>query len=197
MSTQYKDMFSAVTGTAQKIGRSLGARRSPKAVDTTPYQGLASNVQRNLPRSISTDIKDIGRISVHPGGSTKYEPGGTHPGVDIANVTGTPIPSWTGGRVSEVVTGKKWKDPGYGNYIIVVDSSGNKHRYSHLSESYVKIGTSVYRGMPIGAMGKSGQTYSSRGAKGDPSHLDFRSRNIAGKYIDPMQFVRGYQQLMK
>ena len=194
MREKYGEMFSAITDTAKSIGRSLGPRRSPKAVDTSQYGGLAGTVKRNLPRNISTSIKDIGNVSVHPGGKTRYE--AVHPGIDIANVTGTPIPSFTGGKVSQIVTGKKWKDPGYGNYIIVVDQQGNKHRYSHLSASYVKIGDPVYRGMPIGAMGKSGQTYSSH-AGGDPSHLDFRSRDPRGAYIDPMQFVNAYQKIMR
>jgi len=197
MREKYSEMFSAITDTAKKIGRSLGPRRSPKAVDTAQYGGLAEGVKNNLPRTIPTSIESVGRISVPFMGSTKFEPGGTHKGIDIANVTGTPIPSWTRGRVSEVVTGKKWKDPAFGNYVKIIDTQGNVHRYSHLSENYVSVGDPVYRGMPIGTMGKTGQTYSARGASGDPSHLDWRILSPSGKFLDPMQFVQTYQKLFK
>lgn len=191
--TGYKSHLKRMSNVAMQVGKALGPRKRPsKAVDTSQFSGVASGVrdyrpERYIPgERISTKIKDIGGVSVQPGGKTFYE--AVHPGVDIANITGTRIPSFTGGTVSKIVSGKKWKDPGFGNYIIVTDQQGNKHRYSHLSASYVKVGDPIYRGMPIGEMGRSGQTYSASG-KGDPSHLDYRIRSLYGKYLSPYDFI--------
>jgi replicative DNA helicase Mcm len=41
--------------------------------------------------------------------------------------------------------------------------------------------------------GNSGQTYSLHGGTG--SHVDFRAKNPAGQYFDPMQVVNAYQRL--
>lgn len=182
MHEKYKEMFSAVTGTAQKIGQALGPRRSRKAVDTGQYRGLTDTVRKNIP----TSIKSLGTVTVKPGGTTRYEK--THPGIDIANIIGTQIPAFTRGEVSQVVSGQIKGSPGFGNYVIVTDQQGNKHRYSHLSQNYVKVGDPVYAGMPIGAMGATGQTYSLHGGTG--SHLDYRIRDIYGKYLSPYQFIK-------
>ena len=184
--TYQKEVFKPMTETIKGIGKALGPRPSRKAVDISQYQGVADNVQRSFPKTIPKSISDIGRVSVQPGGSTRYER--VHPGVDIANITGTPIPSFTGGKVSEIVSGKRQGDQAFGNYIIVTDGGGNKHRYSHLSGSYVSLGQQVSPGTPIGAMGRSGQVYSPSG--NDPSHLDYRIKSAAGAYLNPYNFIR-------
>ena len=191
MHEKYKDMFSAVTGTAQKIGRSLGARRSPKAVDTTPYQGLADNVQKNLPIT----SKSLGTITTPYMGRTKFE--AKHPGIDYTRGMGSPVQSWTGGKVSEIVTGKIKGSPAFGNFIKIIDEKGNTHRYSHLQGGYIpfSVGQQVQRGDIIGREGATGQTYSLHGGTG--AHIDLRSQDPTGRYIDPMQFVKTYQQLMR
>lgn len=127
----------------------------------------------------------LGTVTVSPGGSTKYEK--THPGIDIANKIGTNVPTFTSGKVTDVVTGKAQGAPGYGNYVIVSDAQGNKHRYSHLQNSFVKVGQEVSKGAIIGPMGNTGQTYSVSGGTG--SHLDYRIRDMYGKYINPWRFL--------
>lgn len=187
LATQYKEeVFKPMTKTIKRIGEALGPRVSPKAVDVSSYQGVADTVQSKIPKTVPRGISDIGTVTVQPGGSTRYEK--VHPGIDIANVIGQRIPSFTGGRVSEVISGKVKGSPAFGNYVIVTDEQGNRHRYSHLSQNYVKVGDPVHAGMPIGAMGTSGQVYSTSGGTG--SHLDYRIKSAAGKYLDPYTFIK-------
>lgn len=191
MHEKYKDMFSAVTGTAQKIGQSLGPRRSPKAVDTGQYDGLAGAVRKNLPIT----PKSLGTITTPYMGSTRFE--AKHPGIDYSKGMGSPVQSWTGGKVSEVVTGKVKGSPAFGNFIKIIDNRGNMHRYSHLQGGYTpfSVGQTVQRGDIIGREGATGQVYSLSGGSG--AHTDWRIKSQSGAPLDPMQFVQVYQQLMK
>jgi len=135
----------------------------------------------------------LGVVTTPFGGQTRIE--GNHPGIDIANEIGTPVPSFTQGTVTAVVTGKQQADinnpndpnKGYGNFVIVTDQDGNQFRYSHLNNAFVKVGQEVGRGTVVGGMGNTGSTYSTSGGTG--SHLDLRIRNAAGKYLDPSLFL--------
>ena len=185
----YSQYLNRMSDVAKGVGKALGPRkRSSKAVDTSRFSGVADSVQSNTQRSkqyITPSMKKLGALTVDYGGSTKFE--AFHPALDLASKMGTPIPSFTGGRVSEIVSGKKQGDKAFGNYVIVTDKDGNRHRYSHLQNSYVNIGDEIKKGRVIGGMGNTGQTYSVTG--GDASHLDYRIRDLYGKYISPYQFV--------
>ena len=150
---------------------------SKRGFDTSQYSSLASGVNQKF-----------GNVSVPYGGSTRYE--SFHPGIDIANKIGTPIPSFSGGKViKSVPSGQVQGNKGYGNYVIIEDRQGNKHRYSHLQQAYVKIGQNVAPGMVIGSMGATGQTYSASG-KGTGSHLDYRIKNLYDKWVNPNSFIK-------
>lgn len=138
--------------------------------------------------NIPNIIKSLGTKTVDFGGSTKFEK--FHPALDIANVKGTPIPAFRDGVVTEVVTGKKQGDKGYGNYVIITDANGNKHRYSHLDVANVKVGTKISKGQAIGTMGNTGSTYSTKG--GDGTHLDYRIHGQDGKYVNPYEYLSSY-----
>lgn len=185
----YAPHFEKMSDVVKGVGRALSPRKKPpKAVDMSRFGGVAESVQAKTSRPkqyITPSMKKLGALTVDYGGKTRYEK--FHPGLDLAAKMGTPIPAWTGGRVSEVVGGKRQGDKAFGNYIIVTDKSGNRHRYSHLQNSYVNIGDEIKKGRIIGGMGNTGQTYSISG--GDASHLDYRVRNLYGKYISPYQFV--------
>lgn len=185
----YAPFLGKMSDVALSVGKALGPRkRSPKAIDVSRFGGVTSAIKSGASRPkqyIPPSMKKLGILTVDYGGSTRYEK--VHNALDIANKIGTPIPSWTGGRVSDVVTGKKQGDPGFGNFVIVTDSQGNKHRYSHLQSSYVNIGDEIKRGRVIGGMGNTGQTYSASG-KGTGSHLDLRVRDLWNNYINPRQF---------
>jgi len=122
-----------------------------------------------------------GRITTPFGGRTKDEP--VHPGVDIANVSGTPIPAFEDG----VVTGTGPKTDGSGNVVTLKDKMGNTHQYGHLQNALVKPGTRVRKGQSIAKMGKSGNSYSPTG--GDPSHLDVRIAKPNGQWENPMNYL--------
>ena len=140
------------------------------------------------PTQLFPGLTKLGAITTPYGGDTTQEIGS--PGVDIANKTGTPIPTTTKGVVTDVSYGHKQGENNYGNYVIVTDPQGNKHRYSHLNRGYVQIGQGVKAGEKIGEMGKSGATYSPSG--GDPTNLDYRIVDKYGKYRNPMTYLKKY-----
>ncbi|MCK5138419.1 MAG: M23 family metallopeptidase [Candidatus Heimdallarchaeota archaeon] len=183
----YSPFLKTMSETASNVGKSLGRRKRPsKAVDVSRFGGLTDAVKSRPAQVIPPSLKNLGAITTKYGGSTRYEK--FHPGIDIANKIGTPIPAWTGGTVSEIATGKKQGDKGYGNYVMVTDNEGNKHRYSHLDDSYVKVGQQIAPGTVLGGMGATGSTYSLHGGTG--SHLDYRIRDLYGRYVDPYKFIK-------
>lgn len=163
------------------------------------YRGAGSSAVRPQsggssyrgPSKVPAKFSGLGSITTPYRGSTIYEPGGRHGGIDIANKEGTAIPAFTGGTVTESVTGKRnnAKEDGFGNYIVVTDAQGNKHRYSHLQGALVPIGSQVQKGQVLGTMGRTGAAYSEHGGTG--SHLDYRVYQIVDgwkRYVDPNQF---------
>lgn len=167
--------------------RGMKVRQSvPAPSASSPYapQPSPANQAKRASNALSM-FKSLGTETTSYGGSTKYEK--FHPGVDIAAPIGTPIPATVGGQVTQIVGGKKQGDPGYGNYVIIQDAAGNKYRYSHLSQSYVKLGQYVPRGTILGGIGNTGQTYSVSGGSG--SHLDIRIRDAWNRYVNPYNFL--------
>lgn len=76
-----------------------------------------------------------------------------HEGIDIDNVTGTPI--WAAG--AGVVTFNGTMN-GFGKMIVVSHGSGYETVYAHLDSSSVQTGDTVKKGEVIGAMGSSGRS---------------------------------------
>lgn len=131
----------------------------------------------------------LGKITTPFGGQTAQE--AWHPGVDVANANGTPVPAFAGGKVTGVDYGHKTGENNFGNSVVVTDPQGNRHRYSHLKRGYVKLGDSVAPGQPIAEMGNSGAAYSPSG-RGDGTNLDYRIVNSYGKFIDPTPYVNKF-----
>lgn len=75
-----------------------------------------------------------------------------HPGIDIANDTGTPIVATADG----VVTAAGWNAGGYGNMVDIDHGNGILTRYGHASEVIVHEGQHVKRGEMIAYMGSTG-----------------------------------------
>lgn len=187
--TSYNQENMAAIASAMKgVGQNIRQQYKSKRVDTAPYQGLKNRVQSYAP----TDAKGL-TVTTPYMGSTKFE--AQHPGIDYSRGMDAPVQSWTGGKVAEVVTGKVKGSPSFGNYVVVIDDQGNKHRYSHLQGGYipVSVGQQIQAGDVIGREGATGQVYSLHGGTG--AHTDFRSQDIRGKYLDPMRFVNAYQKL--
>lgn len=179
--TQNKPLVAA----AYRMGEFAPPRRSSKAFDVNAYSGLGSmSTEGSTPAMTPASFKSLGAITTPYGGQTRFE--ASHPAIDIANKIGTPVPAFSGGVVTDVVSGKKQGDKGYGNYVVVTDAQGNKHRYSHLYKSFVRVGQRVSRGGRVGLIGNSGQTYSTSGGTG--AHLDYRIMDAYNKYVNPMRF---------
>jgi murein DD-endopeptidase MepM/ murein hydrolase activator NlpD len=124
----------------------------------------------------------LGNITTKFGGRTRGE--AFHPGVDIANAPGTPIPALADGVITTV--GKT--SNGFGNVVTLKDGQGGVHQYGHLQGANVRPGMKVKRGQQIARMGRSGNSYSPTG--GDPTHLDIRIANAYGKWADPTPLLQ-------
>jgi len=187
-----KSVYNRFFGQNGEMNQALAQLKSRK--DGTGGPGPMPNQPNagyNAPMNGPSQFTNLGKVTVPFGASTAYEP--FHPGVDIANANGTPTPAPVDGKVTDVVTGKQQvknpndpNDPnkGFGNQVEITDPYGNKHRYSHLKNAYVRVGDTVKKGQKIATMGNSGSSYSPSG-QGDGTHLDYRLQNAAGKYLNP------------
>lgn len=128
---------------------------------------------------------NLGRITTQFGGKTRGE--FFHPGIDVANAPGTPIPALNDGQVIEAGA----KNDGFGNRVKIKDVNGDIHQYGHLQNFNVKPGMNVKRGQPIAKMGKTGNSYSPSG--GDPTHLDIRIVSAYGKYKNPLTYLNSFK----
>lgn len=99
-----------------------------------------------------------------------------HFGVDIANVTGTPIYAAADGRVHSA----NFSSGGYGNRIRITHKFGYSSVYAHLHSIVVRNGQYVKRGQLIGRMGSTGRSTG--------PHLHFEVR-LDGKPINPLPFI--------
>lgn len=175
-------LFKEVISSSFRLGKALPKRPSPKAIDVGQFQGVAGAAQG----ATAGNLRGLGVVTTPFGGSTRGEQ--FHPGIDIANVIGTNIPVTTAGRVTAVRTGQKQGSPDFGNFVTITDQFGNKHRYSHLNQSFVKLGDVLTAGQPVGTIGNTGQTYS-RSSTGSGAHLDYRIRNAFGQFVNPSAFL--------
>lgn len=175
----------ALSNVANKVASVLPSKKS---FDTSAYSGIASGVSNAAGRMDSGVKNALGTITTNFGDSTRYE--NYHPGVDIANKIGTEILANIEGTVTNVQTGFKQGDKGYGNSVIIKDKYGNSHRYSHLLNAYVMVGQPVKKGQIFASMGNSGSTYSQSGGTG--SHLDYRIKNIFNQYVDPSPYIKNF-----
>ena len=172
-----------MVGAVKSILNRTKPLRSPKAVGVSPAaQGVANQVQS----SVGTPQPNIGTVTTPYGGVTRYE--AYHPGIDIGAPMGTPINAFMGGKVIQETSGQKQGNKGFGNSVVLIDENGNRHRYSHLTQEYVKVGDYVPMGGRLGTIGNTGSTYSESGGTG--SHLDYRVMDAWNKYINPNRFLK-------
>lgn len=149
--------------------------------------------------STPSSLLSLGKISTSYGGSTAYEPQGTHQGIDLAMPNKTSIPSPISGTVVDEKTGQGWtpNTPSYGNYITIRDKNGNLARFSHLSNTFVPIGSTVRQGQIIAESGGTGSTYSVSNPGTPGYHLDLRiwqtyqdmSGQTKNKYLNPIDYL--------
>ena len=102
-----------------------------------------------------------------------------HPGIDIANRTGTPIYAAQIGRV--IFIGYR---AGYGKTVMLAHPKGYVTLYGHLSRILVKRGQVVRQGQLIGRMGNTGRSTG--------PHLHFEIHQN-GKLVNPLEMIRIYR----
>lgn len=189
-------LFKPLIAASESLGKTLPKviRESPQSVGQAFKNVRSASKQASVPGKIPADMASLGTVTTPYEGSTAYE--GVHPGIDIANVEGTNIPAFRGGEVTEVVSGQGWtpNTPSFGNYVVVKDENGNFHRYSHLQNSYVKIGDPVEAGSVLGTMGGTGSTYGSQKGDRPGIHLDYRIFDAAKKYYNPSEYLNNISQ---
>lgn len=99
-----------------------------------------------------------------------------HPGIDIANDSGTPIVATADG----VVVDAGWNSGGYGNMVDIDHGNGIVTRYAHAQALAVSAGQTVRRGQIIAYMGSTG--YST----GPHCHYEVR---VNGKAVNPAGYL--------
>jgi murein DD-endopeptidase MepM/ murein hydrolase activator NlpD len=99
-----------------------------------------------------------------------------HPGIDIADPSGTDVVATGNGLVIEAEP-----DAGYGRSILIDHGDGITTRYAHLSKIFVMVGEQVKQGDIIGAIGTSGRSTG--------PHLHYEVR-IQGTPVNPGRFLR-------
>ncbi len=100
----------------------------------------------------------------------------THPGVDFAVPTGSPVYAVDAGLV--IFAG--WSDLGYGNTIVIDHGNGYKTLYAHLSQVSEYCGAIVTAGHVIGLSGSTGNSTG--------PHLHFEVR-VPGGYLNPLKVL--------
>ena len=105
---------------------------------------------------------------------------GSHTGVDLNAVTGTPVTSVGPGRVTFA-----GYDGPYGNKIVVRHEDGTETWYCHLSAINVSVGTAVTNQTVIGLVGATGNV------TGDHLHLELRPAG-GGDPVDPVAGLAAY-----
>jgi len=101
--------------------------------------------------------------------------GDWHPGIDIANDTGTPIYATADGTVAS----SSWFG-GYGNMVEINHGNGIVSIYGHNSQNLVSAGQTVKKGQLIAYMGSTG--YST----GPHVHYEIR---VNGTAVNPASFL--------
>ena len=100
----------------------------------------------------------------------------SHPGVDFAVPTGSPVYAVDAGLV--IFAG--WSDLGYGNTIVIDHGNGYKTLYAHLSQVSEYCGAVVTAGKVIGLSGSTGNS--------SGPHLHFEVR-VPGGYLNPLKVL--------
>lgn len=99
-----------------------------------------------------------------------------HPGIDIANDSGTPIVATADGTVTDA----GWNSGGYGNMVDIDHGNGYMTRYAHAESVVVAPGQMVRRGQIIAYMGNTG--YSTG------PHLHYEVR-VNGNVVNPVGYL--------
>ena len=122
---------------------------------------------------------DVYGITAVYGESSSLWSSGSHTGVDLDAVTGTPVKSVGPGTVTFAAY-----DGSYGYKVVVRHADGSESWYAHLSAINVSVGASVTNQTVIGLVGATGNV------TGDHLHLEFRPGG--GDPVDPVAALTAY-----
>ena len=100
-----------------------------------------------------------------------------HNGVDFALPLDTEVKSNVNGTVWAV----EYQEKGFGNYVIVADSSGKFHYYAHLNQASVQMGDYISVGDTLGLSGSTGRSTG--------PHLHYEVRDVLNKKYDPNDYI--------
>lgn len=104
------------------------------------------------------------------------DPGGAHPGLDIATPTGSYIRAAGAGYVMDV-----GEDPTYGKYVRIDHDNGYETLYGHASDTSVELGEEVRKNEVIASSGSTGVS--------SAPHLHFEIL-FEGEPVDPLELVQ-------
>ena len=99
-----------------------------------------------------------------------------HGGIDIGAPSGVPIIASKGGTVTIAKPSES-----AGNYVAILDASGNVLKYMHMTRYIVKVGDVVQQGQVIGYVGSTGHS------TGPHLHFQFEVGGVTK--VDPLLYV--------
>lgn len=99
-----------------------------------------------------------------------------HYGIDIANVSGTPVRAARDGQVLTIGS-----NSAYGEYLVIRHENGFQTLYAHLDGVHIKKGQWVKQGQLIGDMGNTGRS------TGTHLHFSIYKNNNA---LDPLLYLQ-------
>lgn len=143
--------------------------------------GIVTPPPVTLPPSSSGFQLPVTSYTLTSGFGSREDPtgssGNSHMGIDMANVSGTPIMASRGGVV--VASGY---EPGAGEHVIIQHDNGYYTYYMHLSVRTASVGQNLSAGQVLGLMGTTGN---STGV-----HLHFGiSTGLWSGYVNPAPFL--------
>lgn len=142
-------------------GDVVGKKVTPKELEQAKLASVPFVLQ-NLP--IERNWPFRGRITTYYSSS--------HPAIDIANSSGTPIHPFASG----VVVAAGWRGS-FGNAVTIVHNNGYSSTYAHMSKIEVSVGQQVDTSVVIGLVGSTGH------ATGPHLHFELM---LFGKTVNPL-----------
>lgn len=136
--------------------KTAAAASTSGSSETASGSVSASKLSAKAAPSASADFIKPAAGYISSGYGYRSFDNGFHPGIDIANSTGTPIYAAADGVVF-----KAYRSSSYGNCIMISHNIGGHlftTVYAHLSSMNVASGQSVSQGQVIGAMGSTGES---------------------------------------
>ncbi len=163
---EQREEAAAQKDAADKLARTSVPENITDSIANNIYDDIAGNIPSGWPTT--------GEISSPFG--WRWNGTDFHPGIDIANDTGTPLIATADG----VVTAAGWNSGGYGNLVDIDHGDGFFTRYAHASEVIVHEGQYVHRGEVIAYMGSTGFS------TGPHVHYEI---HVQGETVNPSSYL--------